>query len=137
MRDIYVWSNAMPLGCTLSDHELCHQTLSFVTSHNPCGLMPCCSDIHSLTGAAANDVPTRKAYTGGVAAVDPSNGMVTLSSNPYGPGSGSYAPSRDLHVGANWVGAAIVVLAGKGEGQWRRVTHNHNRSWGVVRGVCS
>ena len=72
------------------------------------------------------------AYTGGASA-GAGDVEVVLSADPYGPGTGSYAPSRDMHVGSNWEGAALAVLGGAGEGQWRRVVANHNRTWRVDR----
>lgn len=90
--------------------------------------MPGISSVHRLEGLTLDG--GGGAYTGGATAAAGST-TVTLTSNPYGPGSGSYAPSRDLHIGADWKGAALLVLQGKGEGMWRRVTANWNRTWTV------
>ena len=70
------------------------------------------------------------AYTGGATAAAGS-AVTTLMADPYGNGTGSYAPSRDMHVGADWNGAAVLVLAGRGAGQWRRVVQSGNRTWVV------
>ena len=57
---------------------------------------------------------------------------ITLASDPFGPGSGGYNPNQQRE-GAIWRGGAVLILEGRGAGQWRRVTSNRGRVWGVDR----
>eukprot|EP00040_Diaphanoeca_grandis_P013677 m.69145 g.69145 ORF g.69145 m.69145 type:complete len:795 (+) comp24056_c0_seq1:258-2642(+) len=89
--------------------------------------MPHIANKHRLEGLTLDG--GGGAYTGGVSSVQGTT--LTLATAPYGPGSGSYAPSRDFKPDSNWEGAAVLVLEGTGAGQWRRVTRNYNRTWVV------
>jgi hypothetical protein len=57
------------------------------------------------------------AYTGGVLSSAASS--VTISSAPFQkPSTGTYQTNYNL---SDWEGAAVLVLEGRGAGQWRRV----------------
>jgi hypothetical protein len=57
------------------------------------------------------------AYTGGIESASASS--LTLAEAPFQkPSTGAY---QSLYNLSNWNGAAVMVLAGKGAGQWRRV----------------
>lgn len=74
------------------------------------------------------------AYTGAVASVRGTE--ITLASAPYGPGTGSYDKQLN-RPGADWSGAAMLILRGRGTGQWRRVNGSGSvespRRWSVER----
>jgi hypothetical protein len=66
------------------------------------------------------------AYIGGVRTANAS--VVTFAADPFGNGTGAYIPHPEK---ANWRGAAMMLLSGKGAGQWRRVTSFSGREWEV------
>jgi hypothetical protein len=66
------------------------------------------------------------AYTGSIAQ---SSGLqLTLAGDPFSNGTGAYMPLANL-LRSKWVGAAAMILAGKGAGQWRHVTNHSGREW--------
>lgn len=64
------------------------------------------------------------AYLGGVAAVD--GNRLTLAADPVFK---DYAPKPHQ----NWAGAAVMILEGKGVGQYRIVTGHQGRDWEIDR----
>eukprot|EP00937_MAST-01D_sp_MAST-1D-sp2_P004876 g4876.t1 len=72
------------------------------------------------------------AYTGQVRAAGGGDATaVTLAADPFGNGTGAYSPWAGPAL--NWTGAAMLVLSGRGAGQWRHVAHNAGRDWRVAR----
>ena len=57
---------------------------------------------------------------------------LTLTTNPFLNGSGSYQPHADM-VQASWAGSAAMIMSGTGAGQWRHVTQHRGRVWSVDR----
>lgn len=71
------------------------------------------------------------AYTGGVKSATASS--VTIAQAPFKNGTGTYSKN---YMNESWVGAALMILTGKGAGQWRRVVgtrgpKGNQRMWEV------
>jgi hypothetical protein len=70
------------------------------------------------------------AYTG---FLESSHGTeIVLGSEPFGNGTGSYQP-RANQLRSKWWGAAAMILAGTGAGQWRHIVSHSGRKWVVDR----
>jgi hypothetical protein len=71
------------------------------------------------------------AFTGGVHSATANS--VTIAQAPFQTGTGAYQVNYNM---SSWTGAVVMILTGKGAGQWRRVVGTHGprgeqRVWDV------
>ena len=124
----------------IAEHIAFFDNAQVDNSANPRGVVPVAEggscDIQPATQCGNHRLETLTldggggAYTGFIAE---SAGLeMTLATDPFLNGTGSYAPPGEM-ARQSWTGAAAMILDGTGAGQWRHVTKFSGKEWRIDR----